>query len=107
MVTLDRVVCCYPAFEPLLNESLRHAERSFAYSYPRDVWYVHAAIVVENGIRQLEGNPFRAFVHPVDRMNRLIESAGFHLVARRHTWQWSADVGFGERASVYSKPPAP
>jgi SAM-dependent methyltransferase len=92
VVTLDRVVCCYPAFEPLLNESLRHAERSFAYSYPRDVWYVHAAIVVENGIRRLKGNPFRAFVHPVDRMNRLIESAGFHLGARRQTWQWSADV---------------
>ena len=61
-------------------------------AFPRDVWYVHTAIVVENGIRRLKGNPFRAFVHPVDRMNRLIESAGFHLGARRQTWQWSADV---------------
>ena len=41
IVTLDRVICCYPSFEPLLNEALRHAEHAFAYSYPRDMWYVH------------------------------------------------------------------
>jgi magnesium-protoporphyrin O-methyltransferase len=91
-VTLDRVICCYPSFEPLLNEALRHAEHAFAYSYPRDLWYVHWAIGVENAVRRLKGNPFRAFVHPVDRMTQAIERAGFHLAGRRQTWQWSADV---------------
>ena len=37
-VTLDRVICCYPASVPLLEEALRHAERRFAFSYPRYVW---------------------------------------------------------------------
>ncbi|MCA1650068.1 MAG: class I SAM-dependent methyltransferase, partial [Acidobacteria bacterium] len=40
VVTLDRVICCYPWYARLLEESLRHAERCFAFSYPRDVWYV-------------------------------------------------------------------
>ncbi len=92
LVTLDRVICCYPSFEPLLNEAIGHAERAFAYSYPRETWYVHAAIGVENGMRRLKRNPFRAFVHPVDRMTQVIERAGFHLAGRRQTWQWSADV---------------
>jgi hypothetical protein len=92
IVTLDRVICCYPAFEPLLKEALGHAERYFAYSYPRELWYVHAAIAVENGVRRLKSNAFRAFVHPVDRMTQAIERAGFHLAGRRRTWQWSADV---------------
>ena len=92
IVTLDRVICCYPAFEPLLTESLQHADRCFAYSYPRDVWYVHAAIALENRARWLKKNPFRAFLHPVDRMTQVIERAGFKLAARRLTWQWSADV---------------
>ena len=92
IVTLDRVICCYPSFEPLLNEALRHAEHAFAYSYPRDVWYVHAAIGVENAIRRLKGSAFRAFVHPVPRMTQAIELAGFRLAGRRQTWQWSADV---------------
>src|SRR5215831_15480821 len=82
MVTMDRVICCYPAFEALLKEALGHAERCFAYSYPKDVWYVHAAVAVENGVRRLKDNPFRAFVHPVTRMTHMIEGAGFHLVAR-------------------------
>jgi len=92
IVTMDRVICCYPAFEALLTEALGHAEHAFAYSYPKDVWYVHAAIAVENGVRRLKNNPFRAFVHPVDQMTRVIEGAGFHLARRRQTWQWSAEV---------------
>jgi len=92
IVTLDRVICCYPSFEPLLNEALRHVEHAFAYSYPRDLWYVHSAIGVENAVRRLKGNPFRAFVHPVDRMTQALERAGLHLAGRRQTWQWSADV---------------
>jgi SAM-dependent methyltransferase len=92
LVTMDRVICCYPAFESLLKEALGHAEQSFAYSYPRDLWYVRAAIAGENGLRKLKGNPFRAFVHPVAHMTHTIERAGFRLAARRQTWQWSADV---------------
>src|SRR5262249_26099772 len=92
IVTLDRVICCYPVFELLLKETLQHAERYFAYSYPRDMWYVHAAIRLENGVRSLKRNPFRAFLHSVGRMTQVIEDAGFHLAARRHTWQWSADI---------------
>jgi magnesium-protoporphyrin O-methyltransferase len=92
VVTMDRVICCYPAFQSLLKEALGHAERYFAYSYPRDLWYVHGAIALENGVRSLKRNPFRAFVHPVTRMTHMIESAGFHLVGRRQTCQWSADV---------------
>ena len=81
VVTLDRVICCYPLYQPLLKEALRHAERYFAYSYPRDVWYVHAAIAFGNAIRRIRANPFRAFVHPVKRMTHVIQSAGFKLVS--------------------------
>jgi SAM-dependent methyltransferase len=92
VVTLDRVVCCYPSYESLLTESLRHVERYFALSYPREAWYVRAAIAVENLLRRFRGDPFRSFVHPVERMKLVIESAGLRLVSRRETWQWSADV---------------
>jgi magnesium-protoporphyrin O-methyltransferase len=92
VVTLDRVVCCYPSYEPLLEQSMRHAERCLALSYPRDVWYMHVAFGLENLIRYLRGRSFRAFVHPVARIVRLIEQAGFERAAHRKTWQWSIDV---------------
>jgi len=92
IVTLDRVICCYPEYEPLLDESARHAARCFALSYPRDVWFVRAWVGLQNLARQLCRNPFRTFVHSASAMEHVILRAGFELVSRRCTRTWSADV---------------
>jgi magnesium-protoporphyrin O-methyltransferase len=91
LVTLDRVVCCYPLYVELLRAALDRAGQAFAYSYPRDRWYVRAGATMENAVRRL-WNPFRTFVHPQAAMERLVTSAGFDLVARAHTLVWQADV---------------
>ena len=92
VVTLDRVVCCYPAHEPLLVEAVRRAQRWFALSYPRDRWYVRAANALQNALRRMAGKPFRTFVHSSTAMERLIGGGGFRLVSRRGTMAWCADV---------------
>lgn len=92
VVTLDRVVCCYPSYESLLQRALAHAERAFALSYPRDVWYVRFAFMAENGQRRLTGNTFRAFVHPAARIAQMIRRAGFERSSRRDTWIWAIEV---------------
>jgi tRNA1(Val) A37 N6-methylase TrmN6 len=92
LVTLDRVVCCYPSYEALLNAALDHAEQCLALSFPRDVWYVRLGVMLENAHRHLTKNPFRTFVHPAARMEELIRSAGFERSTRRETWMWSVDV---------------
>jgi hypothetical protein len=92
LVTLDRVVCCYPIYEPLLAEASRHAAHRFAYSYPRDRWFVRLWVGIDNALRRWRSNPFRTFVHPPSEMQRIIEAAGFRLTSRRRTPAWSADV---------------
>jgi SAM-dependent methyltransferase len=92
LVTLDRVVCCYPSYEALLNAAVRHAEQSLALSYPRDISYVRFGVMLENAKRRLTKNPFRTFVHPAALMEKLIRSAGFELSTRQETWMWSVDV---------------
>jgi magnesium-protoporphyrin O-methyltransferase len=92
LVTLDRVVCCYPSYAPLLEAVLRHTDRCLALSYPRDVWYVRLGVKLENLQRRLAKNPFRTFVHPAVRMEQMIRAAGFALSSRRETWMWSVDV---------------
>ena len=92
IVTLDRVVCCYPSCEPLLDAALAHAERCLALSYPRDVWYVRVGMTLENGQRRLARNNFRTFVHPITKIEETIRRAGFRLSRRRETWMWSADI---------------
>ena len=92
IVTLDRVICCYPEYERLLDESARHADRYFALSYPRDVWFVRTWVGVQNLGRQLRRNPFRTFVHSASAMDHVIRRAGLELLSRSCTWTWCADV---------------
>lgn len=64
VVTLDRVVCCYPAYEPLLTRALQLARTGVALSYPLDRWFVRVGLWLENAMRRRSGNPFRTFLHP-------------------------------------------
>jgi SAM-dependent methyltransferase len=91
-VTLDRVICCYPTCEPLLAEALRLAQCTFAFSYPRDVWYVRAGNACTNLVRRLKRRTFRTVVHSATHMEAIITRAGFERTTRRHTWTWCVDV---------------
>jgi tRNA1(Val) A37 N6-methylase TrmN6 len=91
LVSLDRVVCCYPLYEPLLREAMGHAEHGFALSYPRDRWYVRVGMWFENA-KRARTSGFRTFVHPAARLHEIIRQAGFTLASRRFTLAWSIDV---------------
>jgi tRNA1(Val) A37 N6-methylase TrmN6 len=91
LVTLDRVVCCFPSYEPMLEEATRHAERAIALSYPRDRWLVRSAMWIENA-RRARTSGFRTFVHPPAAIQEAIERTGFQLARRRSTTMWTADI---------------
>jgi magnesium-protoporphyrin O-methyltransferase len=83
VVTLDRVVCCYPDVDALLWAASARARRLVAFTYPRDRWYTRMEIAVENFWYRLRGSPFRAFVHSPQHMASLLEAAGFVRAAPR------------------------
>jgi len=91
-VTLDRVVCCYPAFEQLLGRASSLARDALALSFPRDRWYVRGTIALENLWRRVTRSAFRAFVHSPARIARVLEDAGLQRVARRTTPIWVVEV---------------
>lgn len=92
LVTLDRVVCCYPDAEELLKAAAGRTRQLLAFTYPRDRWYVRAMVAVENSLRRLRGNGFRAFVHPPQGMSATLEGAGLIRAARRETLAWVIDI---------------
>jgi magnesium-protoporphyrin O-methyltransferase len=92
VVTMDRVVCCYPAYRALLEAALHRSRRLVAFSYPRDRWYVRAAVRMQNLGRALFRNPFRGFVHSARGTEALLEQHGFVRMQRRETLKWSADL---------------
>jgi len=92
VVTLDRVVCCYPDAAALLREAGARARRLLAFSYPRDRWYVRAFIALENFWRRLRGNAFRTFVHSPQQMGAVLEAAGLVPAARHGTMAWVVEL---------------
>jgi 16S rRNA G966 N2-methylase RsmD len=92
LVTLDRVVCCYPELEPLVTLSAEKAEQYYVLSFPHDRWYVRAHTWWQNHRRRRAGNAFRTFVHPVTRIEALVRAAGFQVVRSCRTLVWAVLV---------------
>jgi len=91
VVTLDRVVCCYPDAEALLRQAAGRARQLLAFTYPRDRWYVRIVFALENIWLRLTGKSFRTFVHPPERMGTVLEAAGLVRATRRETLVWTLD----------------
>jgi magnesium-protoporphyrin O-methyltransferase len=92
LVTLDRVICCYPDLEPLLVASIGAARRYWAASFPRELWYVRLHTRWENRRRARAENPFRTFVHPVALIYDLLGRAGLRVLRVRRGPVWEIVV---------------
>ena len=88
IVTLDKVICCYPDAAALVTRSTAKTRRYYAASYPRDRWLIRLSIWFENLTRRLKGNPFRAYVHPVASIEALIRQNGFDVQSVEQTFFW-------------------
>ena len=92
VVSLDRVVCCYPHCEPLLKEAAAHAEGYVALSYPKQRWYVRLTIALDNAMRRLKGSRFQVVVHPEALIDNVLHQSGFSRLTRRGSLVWRVDV---------------
>ena len=92
IVTLDRVVCCFPDMENLIGLSAAHARKLYGLVFPRDTWWVRIGIKVANFFLRLQKNPYRGFVHPVPAMEAIITRKGFTQRFIRRTFVWQVMV---------------
>jgi magnesium-protoporphyrin O-methyltransferase len=88
VVTLDRVVCCYPAYRPLLEKAAEHSRRVVALVYPRDRWFVRVVLRLENLWLRLRGTEFRGFVHSPAAIDEVLRRSGFTAVPSDDTLAW-------------------
>jgi magnesium-protoporphyrin O-methyltransferase len=92
IVTLDRVVCCYPAYRPLLMAAAGRSREWLAYSYPRNRWLVRAVLWLENLWFRVRGLEFQAYAHPIPAMDAVLREAGFAPVRHDATLAWQSSV---------------
>jgi len=92
VVTLDRVVCCYPDFRSLLQAASSKSRKAIALTYPRETWYMRIGLRVINFFQQLMRDPFRVFLHPVHEMESLLKREGFARTSVRRLFVWEMSL---------------
>ena len=92
VITLDRVVRCYPDAETLLHGAATRTRQLLALSYPRDRWYMRATTAVQNFLRRMKGNGFRTFVHSPQQISAVLERASLVCALTQRTLVWVVDL---------------
>jgi len=92
IVTLDRVICCYPDMEALVSLSAARARKLYGLVYPRDVWWVKIGLTVLNFLFRLRKNPFRTFIHPTQAVEAIVNNNGFKQCFYHQTLVWQVVV---------------
>lgn len=92
VVTLDRVVCCYPNFHELLKAASSKSRKAIALTYPRETWYLRIGLKVINFFQRLRNDPFRVFLHPIAEMEMLLNKEGLKRISTRRLFVWEMSL---------------
>lgn len=91
VVVMHRVVCCYPDADALVGAAADRARRRLVLTYPQERAIVRMGFRVGNALLRLRGSSFRAYVHPVRRIEAAAEAHGLTPETRvRHGLVWES-----------------
>jgi magnesium-protoporphyrin O-methyltransferase len=90
VVFLNRVVCCYPHMEAMVDAAGAKTRRLLAMAYPRDRWPIRFSTGLMNRWFKFRKNSFRVFVHDPDAVAARATASGLREVAAgtTTTWHW-------------------
>lgn len=92
VVVLDRAVCCYPAWRPLLEAAAARCRRVLGITYPRSRPDIRLVLGLENLRRRWSQDAFRAFVHPPAAMDAALREYGLRRISYAGTFFWHVDL---------------
>jgi magnesium-protoporphyrin O-methyltransferase len=91
VVTLDRVICCYPNLDGLAWKAAERARERLGVVHPRDAWWMRFGMTVMNVVSRPFGAP-RFFVHRTERLEAILRSAGLEREWMGGTRLWRVAV---------------
>jgi hypothetical protein len=93
IVTLDRVVCCYPDVQALIDLSAERAKQFYALVYPRDNIVFRALMPLVNLLAfRIWGKAFRTYIHDSQKIDARIRAKGLELREHRKTGLWQVFI---------------
>jgi magnesium-protoporphyrin O-methyltransferase len=89
VVTLDKVICCYPDMGALVEASAAHTRGLWGAVFPRERAGVRLAFRLVNLWQRLRRRAFRVYVHPTARVEEALRGQGLAplFVGRTFVWQ--------------------
>ncbi len=88
IVTLDRVICCYPDMPALVGNAADKTRHVLGAVYPPDVWWIRVAVKCINYVMRLRESPFRVFVYSTEAIEAELKKHGLELATRQRTIAW-------------------
>lgn len=98
IVTLDRVICCYPDMEKLVAASVAKAKHRYGLVYPRERWLTRIGVTLVNLFLRLRGGAFRTYIHSSAAVDAILQRNGFRRSFYDRTFLWQV-VTYARRAS--------
>lgn len=88
IVTLDRVICCYPDMNKLVDRSANKSKLYYGVVYPRRQWWIGTGVNLVNLYFKLRGSDFRTYHHSPSEIDSRIKDNGFSRIFHSTTIIW-------------------
>ena len=92
VVTLERVICCFPDMPGLVGRSAERAGKLYGLVYPRDTWWMRLAARVENLVARLRRPAFNFYVHRTAAVEDEVRRAGLERRFTRNVGFWQVAI---------------
>ena len=91
VVIMDKILCCYSEWEPLLKNAMGSTREMIGFIVPRDEgvakWPFRLGVRVVNFF-QRRSKAIQFYLHPLDRVDETLKASGFLLRRRRASRFW-------------------
>lgn len=91
-VTLDKVVCCYPDYELILNNATAKCNEYLALTFPMSGFISRAINKIGSIYFWIKKSEFKTYIHSNKMMEQLIESNGFTPIHKSIKFPWRVQV---------------
>lgn len=92
VVVMHKVVCCYPDFRALVLPAAERARRALVLTFPREGWWIRAAVALQNVVQRLLGRSLRAYAHPPAAILAAAEERGLRRAYEHRDRIWQVCV---------------
>jgi len=92
VVTLDRVICCYPDMEALVDASASRARRIYGLVFPRERLLLRVGGRLLNLVQRIRRRPFNVYLHPLQAVEAQVERHGLLKRFHRTSFLWHVQV---------------